>query len=200
MSDDVLSKVMASKQVTAEMVRGLRASLYNDGVAEMGEVDRLFAIDEAASEADPSWTELFIEAVTDYIVDQVHPQGHISEENANWLIERISNDGTVKSATELEMLVKVLEKAQSSPRARVLPSVRSRKRWWKGGPLAHGRELTPSKSARDGPIARGIPPGWRRKSRRHALGGSSLRHQRRYRNRRQQPGLERLFVRRSPTS
>jgi len=151
MSGDVLGKVVASKKVRAEMVRRLRAALYNDGVPEMGEIDRLFAIDEAASEADPSWTELFIEAVSDYIVDQVRPQGHISEENAKWLIERISNDGTVKSATELEMLVKVLEKAQSSPPRLVSFALdQVKKAVVEGeGPLAHGGTLTPGKVGRD---------------------------------------------------
>jgi hypothetical protein len=150
MSDDVMSEVMASKKITAGMVRGLRASLYNDGAAEMGEVDRLFAIDEAAGETDPAWTELFIEAVTDYIVEQVHPQGHISEENANWLIERISRDGVVKSASELEILVKVLEKAQSSPPRLVAFALEQvRKAVVEGeGPLAQG-SLTPGKVDRD---------------------------------------------------
>src|SRR5262245_37911993 len=150
MSDDVLREAKASKKITAGMVRELRASLYNDGAAEMGEVDRLFAMDEAATEADPSWTELFIEAVADYIVEQVQPQGHISEDNANWLIDRISRDGTVKSATELEMLVKVLEKAQSSPQRLVAFALAQvKKAVVEGeGPLAHG-SLTSGKVGRD---------------------------------------------------
>ena len=99
---DVLTDVMKSKKITASEVLDLRRALYNDGVAEAGEVDRLFAMDEAATDFDPSWTELFVEAVTDYIIEQVEPQGHISEENANWLIDRISCDGTVKTASELD--------------------------------------------------------------------------------------------------
>jgi hypothetical protein len=151
MSDDVMSEVLASKRITAGMVRSLRATLYNDGVAEAGEVDRLFAMDEAATETDPSWTELFIEAVTDYIVEQVQPQGHVSDENANWLIDRISQDGTVKSTTELEMLVKVLEKAQSSPQRLVAFALSQvKKAVVEGeGPLAHGGTLTPGKVGRD---------------------------------------------------
>ena len=99
---DAVAEVLASKKITARQVRALRASLYNDGVAEAGEVERLFTMDEAATEADPAWSELFVEAVTDYIVEQVEPQGHISEENADWLIDRISRDGMVKTASELE--------------------------------------------------------------------------------------------------
>jgi hypothetical protein len=68
MSNDVVAEVLASKSITAEQVRALRRSLYNDGVAEAGEVERLFTMDEAATESDPAWIELFVEAVTDYIV------------------------------------------------------------------------------------------------------------------------------------
>ena len=122
MSGNVLAEVLATRKITAAQVREIRAALYNDGVSEAGEVERLFAMDEAATEADPAWSELFVEAVTDYIVNQVEPQGYISEENADWLIDRISRDGMVKTASELEILVKVLEKAQSSPAASRPPS------------------------------------------------------------------------------
>ena len=148
---DVLTDVMKSKKITASQVLDLRRSLYNDGVAEAGEVERLFTMDEAATECDPSWTELFVEAVTDYIVEQVEPQGHISEENADWLIDRISRDGTVKTATELEILVKVLEKAQIEPAA--ARRLRARPGEEGGvdgeGPLARGGKLVPGTVGRD---------------------------------------------------
>jgi hypothetical protein len=115
MQDRNIADIIAAKTITAEDVRALRGSTYNDGVAEKGEVDRFFAMDEAAESFDPSWTEFFIEAVSDYIINQVEPHGYISDENANWLIERIARDGVVKTTNELELLVKVLEKAQSSP-------------------------------------------------------------------------------------
>lgn len=148
---DAVAEVLASKKITAEMVRALRGSLYNDGVAEAGEVERLFTMDEAATEADPAWTELFVEAVTDYIVEQVHPQGHISDENAEWLIEHVSRDGTVKTASELEVLVKALEKGQSSPpRLVAFALAQVKKAVVEGeGPLARGGTLVPGKVGRD---------------------------------------------------
>lgn len=148
---DVINDVKKSKKITASQVLDLRRSLYNDGVAEAGEVDRLFAMDEAATDVDPSWTELFVEAVTDYIVAQVEPQGHVSEENADWLIDRISRDGTVKSATELEILVKVLEKAQTSPQRLVAFALSQvRKSVVDGeGPLARGGKLVKGAVSRE---------------------------------------------------
>jgi uncharacterized membrane protein len=81
----------------------------------------------------------------------VEPQGHINEENADWLIEQISRDGTVKTKTELEILVKVLEKAQSSPQRLVAFALgQVKKAVVEGeGPLARGGALTPGKVGRD---------------------------------------------------
>ena len=147
----IVAEVMATKKITAEDVRALRASLYNDGVAEAGEVERLFTMDEAATEVDPKWTELFIEAVTDYIVEQVEPEGHISEANADWLIDRITYDGAVKTMSELEILVKVLEKAKSSPQKLVAFALSQvKKAVVEGeGPLARGGTLVAGKVTRD---------------------------------------------------
>jgi hypothetical protein len=148
---DVVAEVMASKQITAEHVQALRRSIYNDGAAEAGEVKRLFMMDEAAAEHDPSWCELFAEAVADYLVDQVEPRGYVSGENAEWLISCIAEDGVVKTATELEVLLKVLEKAQSSPDRLVAFALdQVKKAVVEGaGPLARGGTLTPGRVGRE---------------------------------------------------
>lgn len=147
---DVLADVVASKRITAGDVTELRRSIYHDGVAEAGEVEKLFKIDEAASERDPAWPQFFIEAVVDYLVEQVEPHGYVSEANADWLVDRIGRDGVVKTATELELLVKVLERAKSSPERLVgfaLHQVKEAVVDGKG-PLAFGRHLTSGRIGR----------------------------------------------------
>ena len=42
-------------------------------------------------------------------------RAHLSDENAAWLIEQVSEDGKVESRNELDLLVKVLETARTSP-------------------------------------------------------------------------------------
>jgi hypothetical protein len=118
---------------------------------EWRRVDRLFTMDEAAAEADPSWAELFVEAVSDYLVEQVEPAGYISEENADWLIDRISRDGVVKTASELEILIKVLEKAKSSPPRLVTFALGQVKKAVVDGegPLARGGKLARGSVGRD---------------------------------------------------
>lgn len=142
---DVVADVEASKRVTAGDVTELRRVIYHDGAAEAGEVERLFKIDEAATERDPGWSELFVEAVTDYLVEQVEPHGYVNEANADWLIDRIGRDGTVKTETELELLVKILERAKSSPERLVAYALNQVKKAVVDGegPLTCGRTLMP---------------------------------------------------------
>jgi hypothetical protein len=142
---DVLADVVDSKRITAGDVTKLRRAIYHDGAAEAGEVEKLFKIDETATERDPAWPPLFIEAVVDYLVEQVEPHGYVSEANADWLIDRSGRDGVVKTATELELLVKVLERAKSSPERPVgfaLHQVKEAVVDGKG-PLVSGHHLTP---------------------------------------------------------
>lgn len=112
----VLERVNAARTVTADDVLAVRRAIYgDDGRIALGEVDALFLIDEAAETADSAWTAVFAEAVSDHLVHQQRPEGYVDAANADWLIKRIDRDGRVKSASELELLVKVLEAAKSSP-------------------------------------------------------------------------------------
>jgi hypothetical protein len=142
---DVVAEIEASKRITAGDVTELRRAIYHDGAAAAGEVEQLFKIDETAGEHDRSWPEFFVTAVTDYLVEQVEPHGYINERNADWLIERISSDAVVKTATELEVLVKALERAKSSPeRLSAFALNQVKKAVVDGeGPLACDRALTP---------------------------------------------------------
>ncbi|MBA3518038.1 MAG: hypothetical protein H0T75_10440 [Rhizobiales bacterium] len=148
---DIVAEVKASKHVTAEQVLVLRRWVYNGGAVVRGEIDKLFAVDEAATEHDAAWCELFTEAVSDYLVDQVEPEGYVDEENADWLISRISQDGAVKTATELELLVKVLEKAKSSPERLAAFALSQVAKAIIGGdgPLARGGRLEAGRVTRD---------------------------------------------------
>ncbi len=115
LTGDIMTHVTASKHVTAEDAEAMRRAVYQDGKIDASELETLFVLDEAAERRDPEWSALFVEAVSDFIVNQEEPQGYVSEANARWLIDRIAKDGVVTTASELELLVTVLEKATSSP-------------------------------------------------------------------------------------
>ena len=93
----------------------LRRAFNDDAGISPAEADALFALNDACPIKDPIWSEFFVEALTDYVVNQAEPEGYIAAQNAAWLIEHISADGRVESSTELELLVNVLDKARWSP-------------------------------------------------------------------------------------
>ncbi|MEM7567355.1 MAG: hypothetical protein AAF321_09005 [Pseudomonadota bacterium] len=114
---DILAAV-ADRTITEADVLAARRLVYgDDGAIDAREIEALFAIDEAAATGCQAWSDLFVEAGVDFLVRQEHPQGYVDAAKAEWLTDRIASDGRVKTATELELLVKVLETAERSPEA-----------------------------------------------------------------------------------
>lgn len=140
-----VAAIAATRTITAADVLALRRIVYGDGVADRADIESLFRLDRACPSKCAEWIELFVEAVTDHVVHQEKPQGHVSRDNADWLVGMISHDGVVDSSTGLEMLIRVLEQAKSSPEQLsafalgqvALAAVEG------SGPLAGGRALTP---------------------------------------------------------
>lgn len=115
--NSVLAGMAGKSRLTAEDVLMLRRDVFADGVVNRAEAEALFAIDLSVQEKSAEWTEFFVEAVTDYLVLSEAPEGHISNDNANWLIRAISHDGVVDNVTEFEVLMRCMEKANSMPAA-----------------------------------------------------------------------------------
>src|SRR5262245_53180700 len=114
-----IAEIKARGSIKDADVLKLRRNYYDDGRITAEEADVLFALNDACPVQDPAWADCFIEAITDYIVDQAKPEGYLTADNAQWLIERIAADGRVESKTEMELLVSVLDQARWSPQSLV---------------------------------------------------------------------------------
>lgn len=148
----LITAIAETGRIGTEDVLALRRLIYApDGLVTRAEAQGLFRLDRLCRDKSPEWTELFIEAISDFVVFQEKPRGHISRESADWLVGMISEDGVVDTRTELEMLVAVLEKAKSSPEqlsafalGQVALAVTAGE-----GPLAGGRRVTPGAIGKD---------------------------------------------------
>ena len=108
--------ILERGKITAEDVLQLRKRVFLKGVVTEQDAEMAFSLnDRLAENADPSWAHFFVEALTDYVVEQAEPQGYVSGANADWLVDRIARSGHVDSLSELNLLVKVLEKSKASP-------------------------------------------------------------------------------------
>lgn len=102
-------------RIDAQDVLRLRREVFSDNIVAAPEAEALISLNAMVAEQSPEWSAFFLEALTDYVIHQAKPQGHVSDENAVWLIDHISKDGRVESRNELELVVKVLETARTSP-------------------------------------------------------------------------------------
>ncbi len=110
-----VDEMLARGSVKDADVAKFRRVFMADGAMTAEEAELLFQLNDTCTLKDPSWSDFFIEAVTDYVVVQEKPQGYLTAANAEWLIKRVSHDGVVQSRTELELIVNVLDKARWAP-------------------------------------------------------------------------------------
>jgi hypothetical protein len=111
----VLATIAAARKITAEDTLAVRRSIYGELAITPIEAETLMALDEALLERCPEWDMLFVEALTDYVVNQQHPPGYVDDAGADWLISLIGRDGQIRTETELDLLVHILETADRVP-------------------------------------------------------------------------------------
>lgn len=109
---DVPGDEAAQGTIAARNVPRWRAEVFSDGVVTRAEAERLLGMDGQAVSVDIDWATFLVEAVSDYLVYQEAPVGYVSDANATWLIAAA---GKASPATELEVLIGVLERAKNSP-------------------------------------------------------------------------------------
>jgi hypothetical protein len=113
--DDFAASVKAGAPITARDTLALRQWSWADGKITEHEAIALFDLNNIGRSNAPEWVGCFVEALCDYIVNSKAPKGYIDDANAAWLMAQIDKDGRVESLGELELLVKILEKATSAP-------------------------------------------------------------------------------------
>ncbi len=102
------------RPVTDEEVLKLRRYVWADGAISLDEASQLFQLNDETAPSN-EWTDFFIEAMCDYLISRGQPRGYVTDGDAHWLIDNISRDGRVESHAELELIVKLLERAEYVP-------------------------------------------------------------------------------------
>ncbi len=112
---DFSALLESQDKITDRDVRHFRGEVFGDGVVSQWEAEAMFAIDSTIEDKCNTWNEFFVEALVDHVVYQAEPRGYVSVANAEWLINQISKDGKIQSASELELLVKAIEASLHVP-------------------------------------------------------------------------------------
>lgn len=112
---ELAAQAAADGTIRADEVLALRGAGWADGRMDPEEAEALFLANEALTEPNAEWTQFFVEALTEFIVNTVEPRGYVDDTMGDELVARIDRDGRVDSMAELELLVKVLETALHAP-------------------------------------------------------------------------------------
>ena len=114
---ELAKRVGADGVITPEEVLTLRREAWPDGRISQAEAEAIFALNRELTTKSAEWVDFFVEALGEYVINQRAPTGYVDPENASWLMMQIDADGQFGSMAEIELLVRVFERAQNVPAA-----------------------------------------------------------------------------------
>ena len=88
-----IEQIIGTGSIKDVDVLRLRSALHGDGIATAADAELLFGLNEACLSQHPSWADLFVETLTDYLVEQSEPEGYLTTDGAKCLIERVTRNG-----------------------------------------------------------------------------------------------------------
>ena len=112
---EIARHAAADRSITSEEVLTLRGAGWADGRMSREEAEIVFATQHAIEKPSREWSDFFVEAIQNYVLNGSDPRGFASAEEANWLIGQVEADGKICSMTELELLTRIIERAQNVP-------------------------------------------------------------------------------------
>src|SRR5436190_15023531 len=95
---DFEAALKAGARLSAADVLALREAIWPDGAVSDAEASALFELNRVARDAGPEWTEFFVEAITEYVVNQRPPRGYVDEAAAQWLVAEVERGGAAIGA------------------------------------------------------------------------------------------------------
>ena len=112
---ELAQQAAADGVITPKEILSLRRAGWGDGQIMPEEAEAIFIINDRIAVKTPEWSDFFVEALGEFIVNGTEPRGYVDDSQAVWLVERVDHDGACDSMTELELLVRVIEKAMNVP-------------------------------------------------------------------------------------
>lgn len=112
---DFLHYLIDPNSITDKDVLHFRREVFQDMLVSRSEAEGVFALNNAVEDTCKAWNEFFVEVMVDYCVNQAKPVGYMSDNNADWLVAQITRDGRMDTNSELELVVKVIERAREVP-------------------------------------------------------------------------------------
>jgi hypothetical protein len=113
----IARQAAADGVITPEEILALRREGWGDGQVTHEEAEAIFLLDAALTERPAEWCDFLVEAIGEYVLNAWEPRGYVTEEQGAWLVGKVSAGGRLDSMTELELLLRVVERAHNAPDA-----------------------------------------------------------------------------------
>jgi hypothetical protein len=110
-----VSDLTAVDAISASEALDVRRKIYAHDPLTLEDMDLVFRTAQKSVNDSIEWTNLFSEAVTDYVVHQNDPPDYIPQEKADWLVAKLKETGGVTMASEFAMLIDVMKSALGVP-------------------------------------------------------------------------------------
>ncbi len=98
--------------MSAVSLRRIRDAAQDRGLLSREEAEFLFTIDRCGFVGGADWFPFAVKAVTDFIVWECRPTGHVTEGDADWLISIVGDQPT---AFGRAVLFAVVREAEAAP-------------------------------------------------------------------------------------
>ena len=114
--DELKKNLLSDGIIDVEEVETIKHKIYEDGKIDREEANFLFELNDAVTGKDnaPEWKELFIDAITAYVLEDEMSPDVIDEDEADYLYEQINGNGQIDD-TERALLENIKAKAKNFP-------------------------------------------------------------------------------------
>ena len=114
---ELVGKIGADGAISSDDILKLRQEAWPDGQISADEAEAIFALNRQLEDKSADWVAFFVEAIGEYVLNQREPTGYVDDQNSAWLIAQIDADGQLCSMAELELLLRVFERALNVPQS-----------------------------------------------------------------------------------
>lgn len=112
---ELLARLSQAEGASDGDVLMLRQLVWEDEIIAQPVLDALFTLNDRFDTQTSAWTDFFVEAVSHFMLNQQQPHGFIDEGGAEWLRRRVGAKGGPMTATELALIVSLIEDAENVP-------------------------------------------------------------------------------------
>lgn len=106
---------LADGTISDAIVLELRRQVWASGAISPEDADEILAINARLAEPGAAWRAFYLEALVAFMLAGSNPRGHLTEDQADWLILALDRNGRIERAIDLELLVHLIERMDGTP-------------------------------------------------------------------------------------